>query len=80
MTGYGDQSLQFLDCEGNVQDEDYYSWFNEKQAWKTAPAGWYNMDGDPAERDIEPGQSFLISNDEGECTANIPGVNDVIEE
>ena len=76
VTGDAAQSLQILDSEGNVPDEDFYSWFNAGQAYKDAPAGWYDENFDPAVRDIEPGQAFLISNDEGESTISIPGVDD----
>ena len=76
VTGDAAQSLQIIDSEGNVQDEDYYSWFNAGQAYKNAPAGWYDENFDPAVRDIEPGQAFLISNDEGESTVSVPGTND----
>ena len=74
VTGYCDQAFQILDADGNVQDEDYYNWFNEKEAYKTAPAGWFDANLDPVERDIEPGQSFLLENGEGEYTVSIPGV------
>lgn len=76
VTGGGSQSLQIIDSEGNVQDEDFYSWFNAGEAYKNSPTGWFDENLDPAVRDIEPGQAFLISNDEGESTISIPGVND----
>lgn len=76
VTGEGAQSLQILDSEGNVPDEDYYGWYNAGEAYKNSPTGWYDGNFDLAVRDIEPGQSFLISNDDGESTISIPGVDD----
>ena len=68
--GWGSESLQILDKDGNVSE--YYTYCNE---YLYGEAGWYDENSLKATRKIDAGEGFLISNDAGAYEVTIPAVS-----
>ena len=69
--GYGGEQIQFIDEEGN--SPEYYTWFD---ASMMGVSGWYDPYFTMSPREIAAGEGFMVSNDAGNYTISVPGVND----
>ncbi len=66
--GFGGESIQFIDADGNTLES--YTYFDEMIMGVT---GWYDSSSTLATRQIDPAESFLVSNDAGSYTIQVAG-------
>ena len=69
--GFGGESIQFIDADGNTLES--YTYFDEMIMGVT---GWYDSSSTLATRQIDPAESFLVSNDAGSYTIQVAGAVD----
>ncbi len=71
VMGYGGETLQFVDADGNTLET--YTWFD---AMIMGVTGWYDGSAMLATRELNAGEGFLLSNNTGDYTVSVPATND----